>query len=181
MLKREFAGNPGLELSAEQEAEAQRLADAVAVKTKEELLRITRLLVSRGSRAFGCRRSSRFATSSTRSAPGPSRPPSTSGKKGLPRVEHDLPALRRGGQLRGLSQQRRDESAGVGATGTSLLPLRQLRPGTLPLGPDAAHGRLSLDARRPRGGEPDGHPREFWQGGGRAPGSCPSCSTAGSR
>jgi hypothetical protein len=36
-----------LELSAEQEAEAQRLADTIAVKTKEELLRITRLLVSK--------------------------------------------------------------------------------------------------------------------------------------
>lgn len=48
MLKREFAKqSSGLELSAEQEAEAQRLADAVAVKTKEELLRITRLLVSK--------------------------------------------------------------------------------------------------------------------------------------
>jgi hypothetical protein len=48
MLKREFAkGSSGLQLTAEQEAEAQRLADAIAVKTKEELLRITRLLVSK--------------------------------------------------------------------------------------------------------------------------------------
>jgi hypothetical protein len=46
MLKREFAkGSSSLELSVEQEAEAQRLADAISVKTKEELLQITRLLV----------------------------------------------------------------------------------------------------------------------------------------
>ena len=48
MLKREFAqGSSGLQLTPEQEAEAQRLADSIAVKTKEELLRITRLLVSK--------------------------------------------------------------------------------------------------------------------------------------
>jgi hypothetical protein len=48
MLKREFAQGPsGLQLTPEQEAEAQRLADSIAVKTKEELLRITRLLVSK--------------------------------------------------------------------------------------------------------------------------------------
>lgn len=48
MLKREFATGPSnVELTAEQEAEAQRLADSIAVKTKEELLRITRLLVSK--------------------------------------------------------------------------------------------------------------------------------------
>jgi len=48
MLKRAFAkGSPSLELTPEQEAEAQRLAAAIAVKTKEELLQITRLLVSK--------------------------------------------------------------------------------------------------------------------------------------
>ena len=48
MLKREFAkGSSVVELTPEQEAEAQRLADSIAVKTKEELLRITRLLVSK--------------------------------------------------------------------------------------------------------------------------------------
>ena len=48
MLKREFAkGSSSLELTSEQEAEAQRLADTIAVKTKEDLLRITRLLVSK--------------------------------------------------------------------------------------------------------------------------------------
>ena len=48
MLKREYAkASSGIELSAEQEAEAQRLAEAIALKTKEELLRITRLLVSK--------------------------------------------------------------------------------------------------------------------------------------
>ena len=48
MLKREFTkGSSHLELSVEQEAEAQRLADTIAVKTKEELLQITRLLVSK--------------------------------------------------------------------------------------------------------------------------------------
>jgi hypothetical protein len=48
MLKREFAkGLSSIQLSAEQEAEAQRLADSIAITTKEELLRITRLLVSK--------------------------------------------------------------------------------------------------------------------------------------
>jgi len=48
MLKREFTkGSSNLELSVDQEAEAQRLADTIAVKTKEELLQITRLLVSK--------------------------------------------------------------------------------------------------------------------------------------
>jgi hypothetical protein len=55
MLKREYAkGSSSLQLSPEQEAEAQRLADAIAVKTKEDLLRITRLLVSKkDSELFG--------------------------------------------------------------------------------------------------------------------------------
>jgi hypothetical protein len=48
MLKREFAkGSSSRQLTPEQEAEAQRLADCIAVQTKEELLRITRLLVSK--------------------------------------------------------------------------------------------------------------------------------------
>jgi hypothetical protein len=48
MLKREFAKQSSdLELTAEQEAEAQRLAESIAVKTKQELLQITRLLVSK--------------------------------------------------------------------------------------------------------------------------------------
>jgi hypothetical protein len=48
MLKRQYAAAaPKLELTAEQEAEAQRLAESIAVKTKEELLQITRLLVSK--------------------------------------------------------------------------------------------------------------------------------------
>jgi hypothetical protein len=48
MLKREFAkGSSHLQLTPEQEAEAQRLAESVAIKTKEELLQITRLLVSK--------------------------------------------------------------------------------------------------------------------------------------
>jgi hypothetical protein len=48
MLKREYSkGSSSLQLTAEQEAEAQRLADAIALKTKEELLQITRLLVSK--------------------------------------------------------------------------------------------------------------------------------------
>ncbi len=48
MLKREFTrGSASLALTAEQEAEAQRLADSITLKTKEDLLRITRLLVSK--------------------------------------------------------------------------------------------------------------------------------------
>jgi hypothetical protein len=53
MLKREFAkGSSSLQLTPEQEAEAQRLADSIAVKTKEELLQITRLLVSKQDHEF---------------------------------------------------------------------------------------------------------------------------------
>jgi hypothetical protein len=48
MNKREFTkSSSSIQLTVEQEAEAQRLADSIAVKTKEELLRITRLLVSK--------------------------------------------------------------------------------------------------------------------------------------
>jgi len=47
MLKREITKASDVQLTAEQEAEAQRLADAIAVRTKEELLQITRLLVSK--------------------------------------------------------------------------------------------------------------------------------------
>jgi hypothetical protein len=51
MLKREYSkgahGASNIELTPEQEAEAQRLADSITLKTKEELLRITRLLVSK--------------------------------------------------------------------------------------------------------------------------------------
>jgi hypothetical protein len=48
MLKRELAkGSATVELTPEQEAEAQRLADAIAARTKDELLQITRLLVSK--------------------------------------------------------------------------------------------------------------------------------------
>jgi hypothetical protein len=48
MLKREFAkGSAKVELTPEQEAEAQRLAESIANRTKEELLQITRLLVSK--------------------------------------------------------------------------------------------------------------------------------------
>ena len=48
MLKREFSkGSSNLQLTPEQEVEALRLAESVALKTKEELLQITRLLVSK--------------------------------------------------------------------------------------------------------------------------------------
>ena len=48
MLKREYSkGSSSLQLTAEQEAEAQRLAESIALKTKDELLQITRLLVSK--------------------------------------------------------------------------------------------------------------------------------------
>lgn len=48
MLKREYLKkSSSVPLTAEQEAEAQRLADLVTVKTKEEVLEITRLLVSK--------------------------------------------------------------------------------------------------------------------------------------
>lgn len=48
MLQRAFSkGSSSLQLTPEQEAEAQRLADAIALKTKAELLQITRLLVSK--------------------------------------------------------------------------------------------------------------------------------------
>jgi hypothetical protein len=48
MLKRDLAKRTqALELTADQEAEARRLAEVVALKTKEELLQLARLLVSR--------------------------------------------------------------------------------------------------------------------------------------
>ena len=55
MLKRELAKQTqSLELTPEQEAEAQRLAETVALKTKEDLLHMARLLVSkRDDQLFG--------------------------------------------------------------------------------------------------------------------------------
>jgi hypothetical protein len=48
MLKRKFSKvSPSIQLTPEQEAEAQRLAESITLKTKEEVLRITRLLVSK--------------------------------------------------------------------------------------------------------------------------------------
>jgi hypothetical protein len=48
MIKRELAKkSQALELTPEQEAEAQRLAETIATKTKEDLLQLTRLLVSK--------------------------------------------------------------------------------------------------------------------------------------
>ena len=48
MIPRQFAQkSQTLDLTAEQEAEAQRLAETILLKTKDELLPITRLLVSR--------------------------------------------------------------------------------------------------------------------------------------
>jgi hypothetical protein len=48
MLKRELAkGSSAVQLTPEQEAEAQRLAETIALKAKEELLQLTRLLVSK--------------------------------------------------------------------------------------------------------------------------------------
>ncbi len=55
MRKREVIKPPQtLQLTPEQEAEARRLAETIAVKTQEELLQITRLLVSkRDDQLFG--------------------------------------------------------------------------------------------------------------------------------
>lgn len=48
MLQRELAkGSAKVELTPEQEAEAQRLAETIAARAKEELLQITRLLVAK--------------------------------------------------------------------------------------------------------------------------------------
>lgn len=55
MRKREATKTPQtVQLTPEQEAEARRLAETIAVKTKEELLQITRLLVGkRDDQLFG--------------------------------------------------------------------------------------------------------------------------------
>ena len=55
MLKRELAKTTqAVELTPEQEAEARRLAETVALKTKDELLQLARLLVSkRDDQIFG--------------------------------------------------------------------------------------------------------------------------------
>jgi pyruvate/2-oxoglutarate dehydrogenase complex dihydrolipoamide dehydrogenase (E3) component len=48
MLKRAFAkGSSSPQLTPEQEAEAQRLAELIAAKTQEDVLKITRMLVSK--------------------------------------------------------------------------------------------------------------------------------------
>ena len=55
MLKRELVKQTqAVELTPEQEAEAQRLAETVALKAKDELLQLARLLVSkRDDQIFG--------------------------------------------------------------------------------------------------------------------------------
>ena len=85
---------------------------------------------------------SRSATSSTTSAPRPSRPLSTSGKRGLPRVEPELPGLPRRCPLRRLPPQGRRQPAGGDPPRARLLPLQDVPSGPLPRRP------------RPRAGPP---------------------------
>ena len=72
-----------LKLTPEQEAEAQRLAEIIAAKAKEEALQMARLLVSKpdrellGATEFEIR----------------DRVHRIGGKKGVSRVEHDVSAL----------------------------------------------------------------------------------------
>ena len=80
------------------------------------------------------RPSSRSATWSTRSALRPSRPPSRSGKKGVPRLQPELPGVPRVGPLRRLSPQGPAEPHGDHPPAPGLLSLPPLRPGHDPLG-----------------------------------------------
>ena len=71
-----------VELSAEQEADAQRIYEKLRVLMDAELLAMARLMAGQpDSELLGRGRSSRCETSSTRSAPRCWKPPSTSGLK----------------------------------------------------------------------------------------------------
>ena len=81
-------------LTPEQEAEAQRLAELFVEKAKEEALNIARLLVSKQDHEILGATEFQVREGFTNSVPMPSKPLSMSGKKGVPRVEHDLSTLR---------------------------------------------------------------------------------------
>src|SRR5262249_19779324 len=76
------------------------------------------------------------------------RPLSRSGKKGLPRLEHDLPTLPASLEVRGLSCQDLHDPVGRCVLRTRLLPLQALRSGSLSLGRGVVVGRATLHARR---------------------------------
>src|SRR5947209_13995221 len=94
--------------------------------------------------------SSPSATASCAWGPRSCKPLSTSGKKGVPTVQHRLPVLRRGGPLRRLAGPQPRELARGGPPGAALLPLPALRRRLLSLGHGLAadRGRLEPSGRR---------------------------------
>ncbi len=121
-----------LPLTLEQEAEAQRLAALIGRKAQEEALRMARLMVSKPDGELLGATEFEAWTGCTPWPPMPSRPPSTGGKKGVPRVEPEPPPRPPGGPLRRVPLQGLRQPGGRRAAVAGLLPLRRLRPGQLP-------------------------------------------------
>src|SRR5437763_15729761 len=81
----------------------------------------------------------------------PSQPLLMSGKKGVPRILHELSPLPRIGSFRRLSAQRDYQFGGTNAVVAALLPLRALPSRHLALGRNLAPFAGAVDARGPRG------------------------------
>src|SRR5580765_4447153 len=92
------------------------------------------------------RRSLRYAIKFTNSEPSPLKPLSTSGKKGVPRVERELSALRGAGPFRPVSAQDVHFPSGSDRIGTGLLSLFRVRPGDVFLGPVTPSIGAAFDA-----------------------------------
>jgi hypothetical protein len=73
-------------------------------------------------------------------------------KKGVPRVQHQLPALPRSRALRRLSGENDRDVDRYGVLEAPLLPRSRVPPGLLSLGPDPAPDTPSAESRRGRGG-----------------------------
>ena len=142
-----------LPLTPDQAELSDRIYHALRQAAEADLRQLADLLASKPDRATPRGRpSSRSGTPSTRSAPRPSRPPWRSGKKGVPRLRDELPALPRVGPVRRVSAQDGPEPGGDLPPGAGLLPLPVLRHGGGPLGRGPRPVAAGADARGPRGG-----------------------------
>src|SRR5205807_4868554 len=95
-------------------------------------------------------RSLKYGIAFTSSEPSPSKPLWRSGKKGIPRVEPELPALPWQRALRRVSAQDGSQLVGNGPIVACLLPLCPLSSRVRAVGSNLAFVGAALDARRSR-------------------------------
>ncbi len=142
------------DLSADQEAEAQRIYDALKHSTDADLKGLARLLASKadgeifGATEFAVRDAvHRIGAKAIETA-------LDGRKKGVRRLQPGLPRLPRGGQVPEAAGQDGAERPGAGAADARLLPLP-----ALPLRPLSLGRRPAADGGRPdAGGGGDGQP-----------------------